>query len=83
MICDLEKNVNILIKDLICGPKFLGTILLNMLSNSNYEIIDGQHRFVACKKLGIPVTFKYPSDAKTLKFEKNCSSLICVTIATF
>ena len=39
-----EKNVNILIKDLICGPKFLGTILLNMLSNSNYEIIDGQQK---------------------------------------
>lgn len=39
-----EKNVNILIDDLICGPKFLGTILLNKLSNSNYEIIDGQQR---------------------------------------
>lgn len=39
-----EKNVNILFNDLICGPKFLGTILLNRLSNFNYEIIDGQQR---------------------------------------
>lgn len=38
------KNVNILINDLICGPKFLGTILLNILNNSNFEIIDGQQR---------------------------------------
>lgn len=38
------ENVNILIKDLRAGKKFLGTILLNKIDENNYEIIDGQQR---------------------------------------
>lgn len=38
------ENVNILIKDLRAGKKFLGTILLNKIDENNYDIIDGQQR---------------------------------------
>ena len=37
-------NVNILMNDIACGKKFLGTILLNKVSEACYEIIDGQQR---------------------------------------
>lgn len=37
-------NVIILMNDIACGKKFLGTILLNKVSESCYEIIDGQQR---------------------------------------
>lgn len=37
-------NINILINDLRAGKKFLGTILLNKVNDTNYDIIDGQQR---------------------------------------
>ena len=39
-----EENVRILLNDLEIGSKFLGTILLNKVSDHEYEIIDGQQR---------------------------------------
>lgn len=38
------ENVNILINDIFVSEKFLGTILLNRVDDSHYEIIDGQQR---------------------------------------
>ena len=31
---------------------------LPILVNENYEIIDGQHRFVACKESGLPIVYQ-------------------------
>ena len=39
-----EENVRILLNDLETGSKFLGTILLNKVSDHEYDIIDGQQR---------------------------------------
>lgn len=33
-----------------------------IIINKNYEIIDGQHRFMACQKLDIPVYYKIEND---------------------
>lgn len=30
--------------------------------NKDFEIIDGQHRFIACKKLGLPIIFEFTPD---------------------
>ena len=37
-------NVNVLLSDLVSGPKFLGNIIISLKSENECEIIDGQQR---------------------------------------
>jgi len=39
-------------------------LVIPILVNENFEIIDGQHRFTACKELGLPVYFYIVSGYK-------------------
>lgn len=65
----VEKNVNILIKDLCLGSKFLGTILLNRLSDSNYDIIDGQQRISVFILILKAIEKKISKEFKMCSFE--------------
>lgn len=46
-----------------------------ILVNQNYEIIDGQHRFEACKRLSLPIEYMitYGEDLKTCIIRNNTS----------
>jgi hypothetical protein len=46
-----------------------------ILVNENMEIIDGQHRFVACKNLGLPIVFKKTKDAYEIEEIARLNSL--------
>jgi hypothetical protein len=58
----IESNRNItkgLVKKLEQSIKELGFVKSRpILVNKNFEIIDGQHRFTACKNLGLPIHYE-------------------------
>ena len=39
-----KSNVNVLLSDLLNGPRFLGNVILSLKQNGDCEIIDGQQR---------------------------------------
>jgi hypothetical protein len=41
-----------------------GSLRQPILVNENYEIIEGQHRYMACKELGIPIEYVIQEGAK-------------------
>ena len=55
-------NINILISDLRAGKKFLGTILLNKVNDTNYDIIDGQQRITTLLMILRFIQYKYGED---------------------
>lgn len=45
-----------------------------ILVNENMEIVDGQHRFVACKELGLPIEYEIVDECENLYINLNIGS---------
>jgi uncharacterized protein with ParB-like and HNH nuclease domain len=63
------ENVNILIDDILIEKKFLGTILLNQVDSSNFEIIDGQQRISVFILILMALEKKLNVDYSLCKFQ--------------
>src|ERR1035438_3196611 len=78
---DNNRNINNgLVERLTHSIEKLGYIEARpILVNDNMEIIDGQHRFLACKKLGLPIVYaQYNGEAtdEDIIVELNTTQLI-------
>lgn len=60
----IESNVKTLIKKI--KEKGYDTAF-PVVVNKNMEIVDGQHRFEACRRLGLPIIFCFSSNEGTLQ----------------
>ena len=60
----MENNVKDIIKKI---EKNEYDTAFPIVVNKNMEIIDGQHRFEALKRLGLPIIFCFSSNERTLE----------------
>jgi|GEM_PF-2372054 len=76
-----NRNINHgLVNRLIHSIEKIGYIESSYITcDANYRIYDGQHRFIACKQLGIPILFKFTNttaDVNDVIIELNSNQLI-------
>lgn len=59
-----EKNIRILVDDMVAGSKFLGNVIVSTVDQDEYDIIDGQQRITA-----IMMVIKAINKRKEKKYE--------------